>query len=125
APPKLVNAAQYYFGGWRDAVEAAGFDYARVRLVREPYQRAELLEMLRGLARKTPKMTLAELHDHTAAEAWKREFGSIEDAARAAGLEDWPVRLLRPLMSHDETIAAIHERLRAKQSLTSWDVECD
>jgi hypothetical protein len=122
-PSKLTNAAQYYFGGWRDAVEAAGFDYDKVRLVREPYERSELLEMLRSLARKAPKMTLAQLHDHTAAEAWKREFGTIEEAARSAGLDDWPVRLLNALMSKEETIAAIHERLRAKQSLTSWDVE--
>ena len=123
APPKLCNAAQYYFGGWHNAVEAAGFDYDKVRLVREPYERDELLEMLRDLARNSPKMTLAELHDLTAAEAWKREFGTIEDAARAAGLDDWPVRLVNPLMSPDETVAAIHDRVRAEQSITSWDVE--
>ena len=125
APSKLVNAAQYYFGGWREAVEAAGFDYDRVRLVREPYERDELLAMLRDLAHKSPTMTLAALHDHTAAEAWKREFGSIEDAACAAGLEDWPARLLGPLMSPQDTIAAIRERVHANQSLKSWDIECE
>ena len=123
APSKLVSAGVYYLGSWRNAVEVAGFDYDLVRLVREPYKIPELLDMLRGLARKAPQMTLAELHDHPAAEAWKRELGSIEDAARAAGLEAWPLRLSGPLMSIEETRAAIRERLRGGLSLTSSDVD--
>lgn len=125
APSKLVNAASRRFGTWRGAVEAAGYDYDRVRLVREPYGRDELLSLLRDLHMRAPETTLAELHDHPANEAWKREFGSIEDAARAAGLHDWPVRALGPLMEADEVLTAIRKLHRSGRSLASSHVDAD
>ena len=125
APSKLVNAAARRFGTWRGAVEAAGFDYDRVRLVREPYDRKELLSILRDLHTRAPKTTLAELHDHLANEAWKREFGSIENAARAAGLHDWPVRMLGPLLEAGNVIAAIRANHRGGASLVSSHVETE
>ena len=125
APSKLVNAAARRFGTWRGAVEAAGFDYDRVRLVREPYDRKELLSILRDLHTRAPKTTLAELHDHLANEAWKREFGSIENAARAAGLHDWPVRMLGPLLEADDVIAAIGAIHRSDGRLDSSHVETE
>jgi hypothetical protein len=124
APSKLVNAAVYRFGTWQGALECAGFDYDRVRLVREPYGRDELLEILRDIHARAPETTLATLHDHHANEAWKREFGTIEDAARAAGLRDWPVRELGPLMDADEVIRAIRALHRSGRSLASSHV-CD
>jgi hypothetical protein len=124
APSKLVNAAVYRFGSWRGAVEVAGFDYDRVRLVREPYCPEELIEILRDIHARAPETTLAELHDHQANEAWKREFGTIEDAARAAGLRDWPSRALGPLMEADEVIAAIRALHQRGRSLASSHV-CD
>jgi hypothetical protein len=118
-PAKLVRAAVYRFGSWRGAIEVAGFDYDRVRLVRAPYKRGELLTILRNIAAEAPETTLAELHKHQAVEAWKREFGSIEDAARAAGLRDWPTRLLSPLLSADEVTAALRKRHRNGRALYS------
>lgn len=122
-PSKLLNAARRRFGSWQTALEVAGFDYHRERLVRVPYERRELLEMLRTLAIRSPAMTLADLHDHSAAEAWRREFGSIEAAARIAGLDDWPSRKLRPLLSPDEVLAAIGVRHRRRRRLNSAAVE--
>jgi hypothetical protein len=122
APSKLVNAAARRFGSWRGAVEVAGFNYDRVRLVREPYGRAELLAILRDVHARAPETTLAELHDHHANEAWKREFGTIEHAARAAGLRDWPGRALSPLMESDEVIRSIRALHRSGRSLASSHV---
>ncbi|CAN5865901.1 hypothetical protein BH11GEM2_BH11GEM2_36230 [soil metagenome] len=125
APSKLVNAAARRFGTWRGAVEAAGLDYDRVRLVREPYDQEELLSIMRDIHTHAPETTLAELHDHLANEAWKREFGSIEDAARAAGLHDWPVRVLGPLLEADGVIAAIRAAHRNGRSLASSHVDSE
>jgi hypothetical protein len=117
APPKLVCAGVYWFGGWRDAVETAGLDYDRVRLLRSPYTRDELIEMLRALARRRPQASLRDLWDHRANEAWKREFGSVEAAARAAGLRGWPQRKLRPPLSRKQIGSALRKRYREGRTL--------
>lgn len=122
APPKLVNAGKYRFGSWQGAIETAGLDYERVRLLRPPYTRAELISILRALAKKRPQATLAELWHHRAIEAWKREFGSVEAAARAAGLHNWPRRKLGPLMSREQVTSALRSRYRDGRSLHGADV---
>jgi hypothetical protein len=122
APLKLVNAGKYRFGSWQAAVETAGLDYDRVRLVRSPYSRAELLAMLRKLAKRWPHATLADLWKHRAIDAWKREFGSVETAARAAGLRGWPRRKLGPPLSRAEVTRALRKRYREGRSLHGADV---
>jgi len=122
APPKLVSAGAYRFGSWQGAVETAGLDYDRVRLVRAPYTRDELLDMLRKLAKQRPRATLQDLWNHRVIDAWKREFGSVEAAARAAGLRDWPRRKLRPPLSRAAVTSALRERYRAKRSMHGADV---
>ncbi|MFN0249604.1 MAG: hypothetical protein ACKV2T_22155 [Kofleriaceae bacterium] len=40
---RLADAGRRFFGSWREAIEAAGLDYAKVRLVREAYTRKEVI----------------------------------------------------------------------------------
>lgn len=124
-PGKLVHAAVYRFGSWEAAIVEAGLDYERVRLVRAPYARDELLAMLRALAKEQPHATLADLWDHRANEAWIREFGSIEAAARAAGLDGWPLRKLGPLLARKQVMSALRARYREGRSLHGADVMRD
>ena len=123
APSHLVSAARYRFDSWQAAIEAAGLDYAAVRLVRPPYTREELLALLGSLAARRPDMTLTELHDHRAAAALLREFGSLERAARAAGLRSWPRRLLGPLLARAATLRAIRARRAEGSSIRMSDVD--
>ena len=62
--PRLYNAGCKYFGTWREAVETAGLDYDKVRLVREAYTKKEVLALLRRLAKKHPKMAMFEANRH-------------------------------------------------------------
>ncbi|MEJ7599252.1 MAG: hypothetical protein WKG01_15205 [Kofleriaceae bacterium] len=91
APSKLLCAGQRYFKTWRNAVESAGFDYDEILLLRRPYAKQEICELLRKLARDRPSIQLAELYDHRSYSAMIRLYGSLPRAVRAAGLGDWPV----------------------------------
>lgn len=110
---RLVAAAIDYFGSYRAAVEAAGFDYDQIRLRRPPYTDEELLADLRALARRRPAATLTDVHRDPRSKSWWLRFGSIEAAARAAGIRSWPKRLIRRVMSAREVVAAIRARQTA------------
>jgi hypothetical protein len=60
APRPLVRAGCYFFDTWAAAIEAAGLDYDRIRLVRPAYDKEELLDTVRALARKHPNATLGD-----------------------------------------------------------------
>jgi len=110
-PAKLVAAGMRFFGSWQHAIEAAGLDYGQVRLVRAPYTRDELIQLLRRLARERPTMTWGQLHEHRAWVAFQREFGGVKQAVAAARIVGWPharhqkwdqTRVLYELRSHPE-----------------------
>jgi hypothetical protein len=103
-PAALRTAARSYWGGWRQAVEAAGIDYESIRLVRTKYQPVELLEGLRSLSRTFPDMTWTELRRQPGFAQCEVAFGSLADALLRAGIEDWPRRLRRRIMSREEAI---------------------
>lgn len=118
SPAPLVSAAQRHFGSWREAIEASGINYRDVNLNRHR-EDLELLDWLRGLAASDPSMTLYDLDrlgQH--AVACRRRWGSLERAARAAGLHDWPVRTRLDAMSREEVIHALRALSRARASLT-------
>ena len=99
APKSLTCAARRIFGSWRAAVTAAGIDYDSVLLLRQ-YSDDELLAWLRNLARTSPHMSLYDLDKHGKhTVACRRRWGSLEAAAKAAGLSDWPIRIRTPAMS--------------------------
>jgi hypothetical protein len=103
-PPALRTAACTYWGGWRQAIEAAGLDYEAVRLVRKKYQSVELLEGLKWLSRTFPHMTWTELRRQPGSAQCEVAFGSLADALLCAGIADWPRRLRRKMMSREEAI---------------------
>ncbi len=58
----LCGAGSRIFGSWRQAIEAAGLNYDDVRLVRPPYTREEIVELLQRLAQEQPQMLWGELY---------------------------------------------------------------
>src|SRR5205807_3306003 len=46
-----------------------------------------------------------------------KRFGSLENAARQAGLKDWPLRRAGPRLSRRETLAALRARHQARLPL--------
>jgi hypothetical protein len=116
-PSSLVSAAQRNFGSWREAVDAAGLDYDQV-LLRHDVTDAQVQQWLRKLARAHPRMKLHELEqrgEHVV--ACRRRWGSLEEAAQAAGLQNWPVRVRRSLLSREQVIQAIRRRIRAGKAV--------
>lgn len=120
APRPLVRAGCYFFGTWAAAIEAAGLDYDRIRLVRPAYDKDELLDTLCGLARKHPNATLGDFSRKPLQKykiQLKRHFGGIAKAAVAAGLHDWPKRRKHALLSATAVKAALRERQRNGETL--------
>lgn len=108
---RLYNAGRKHFGSWRDAIEAAGLDYDKVRLVREAYTRKEVIALLRRLAKRHPKMALSEVNRHPHGRAARKVFGTTARGIVAAGLKDWPVRRSHAAMTKKQ----VCERLRARK----------
>jgi hypothetical protein len=103
-PRSLTCAAGRIFGAWRNAIAAAGIDYNTILLLRR-YSDSELLAWLRELAETRPAMTLFDLDklgEHTV--ACRRRWGSLEVAAKAAGLSGWPARIRSPAMSRTAVV---------------------
>jgi hypothetical protein len=108
--PRLYLAARRYFGGWAEAVAAAGIAYEQVRMTAPSLSSDQLLDELRALAAAQPAMTAAQLEARSIAQILRRRFRSLPSALRAAGLADWPVRQRRPLPSPEQTMQAIRGR---------------
>ena len=111
-PRPLVAAGWVYFGGWKEAIAAAGLDYSTIRLTREPYTRKEILERVRSLAAQQPEARLGDVIKKypTLSQPAVKLFGSFEAAATAAGLTSWPIRTRNTLLSREDTIAKLRAR---------------
>lgn len=85
----LVGAATMYYGSWRKAIHAAGFDYGKIKRQKE-WSKKEIVREIRRLRREGVKLsTTIEVRAkyrilHAAA---VRYFGSWFEAMRAARLE--------------------------------------
>lgn len=123
-PSRLASAARLYLGSWRAAVEAAGFDYHSVA-IHKRFDDETLLAKLREIAKRNPKMTLNELHMQPIARTLTVRFRSLEEAAHAAGLVGWPIRLRSGVKSRHELQRLLRARVEAGQSLEQQDVLVD
>ena len=87
--PELVAAAYRYFGTYRRAVEAAGFDYLKVRVrPQRSWNRRRILSEIRHLKKSGNGMwarSVRATHPYLPRVA-KAYFGSYPAAARAAGV---------------------------------------
>ena len=119
-PQPLVSAGIKFFGSWPAAVEASWADYQQERLRRKPYTEAEIIELLRELARTRPEMTPVELYEHSAVSAMRRLFGSVDRAIAAARIEHWPVRKNQ---TWDRQSVIRELRARAKQNVHTLTVK--
>jgi len=108
---RLYNAGRKLFGTWRDAVETAGLDYDKVRLVREAYTRKEVIALLRRLAKRHPQMAPFEVDRHPHGRAARKVFGTTARGIAAARIKGWPVRRSHAPMTKKQVI----EKLRARK----------
>jgi DNA-binding XRE family transcriptional regulator len=110
--PGLVPTAQRLFGSWAAAVEAAGYDYAAVRLTRA-WSPDTVIQRLRDAAARG-----ADLSDHTAQAlapdlygAARQHFGGWPPALTAAGLD--PDAIRRTTRWDAERLRTLAQRLAA------------
>lgn len=125
SPRSLVSAATRHFPSWRVAIETAGLNYDDIILHRH-YSDDDLLTWLRQTAEAHSQMTLFDMDKyggHTV--ACRRRWGSLEEAAAAAGLNDWPVRTRFEAMSCDEIVRTLRRLSRARVPLSFTRVRED
>ena len=123
--PRLHDAGGRFFGSWREAIETAGFDYAKVRLVRVAYRRKEVIQLLRRLAKRHPRMTVSELNRHAHGRAARKVFGTTARGIAAARIKDWPVRKHHAPMSKREVIDQLRARKRDGAAIYERAVQSD
>ena len=123
--PRLYNAGCKFFGTWREAIETAGLDYEKVRLVREAYTRKEVIALLRRLAKAHPDMTVSEVNRHAHGRAARKVFGSTTRGLAASGLRTWPVRRAHAAMPKKQVIESLRDRKRLGQSVYMAEVSRD
>ncbi len=108
--PDIYAAAQRIFGSWRDAIEACGIDYGKVKKYRE-WTKTSVVEEIKALAKK--KQPLNSIHAQVKLKplymAAVKRFKSWAGAMKAAGIDYNKVRLRR-LMSKSELRAEILKR---------------
>ena len=121
--PPLYGAVQRYFGTYRKAIEAAGFDYSTVQKHRT-WSRREIGQALRAwVGRHGPINTLALRETDTALEqAVVRTYGTPRKAARAFRL---PYAARQEQWSAGKVVKAILSRKRAGGSIRAQDVNKD
>jgi hypothetical protein len=111
----LLVAGRRRFGSWQAAVEAAGIDYASVRL-NKSWSDEDLLEEIRRLASRHPQRTFAEVAPAGLKSLVYARLGPIEVAAKQAGLPGWG-RRLRAAHSRADTLRSLRARARAGESV--------
>ena len=113
-PRTLSEAATRYCGGWRAAIEIAGFDYESIRLHRSAPTREELIALVRAAvksrARRTDAPSLSKLVE-SSHRAILRLFGGLRGVLLAAGID--PASVQKRVPSERRSNAALIDALRA------------
>lgn len=90
--PQLYDAARRYFGGWSQALRAAGFDPHQVRRKPPPWTAPMVIAELRRRAKSgTPAPAISFIQPVSLVRACITFFGSLEAAAAAARVD--PARI--------------------------------
>ena len=120
--PQLAAAAtkHKHFGSWREAVSAAGLDYAAIRRYREwdePTIKARLHELhTQGIDLNAKSM---EEYDITLITAARRRFDSWDKALTAAGLDYKQIVLRTPFKRRRVPAASASNRTHHRVSETA------
>lgn len=120
---KLYRAAARVFGGWRNALMAAGVSPRKV-LAREQWPSAKIITTIKSLARRRQVLSLVEVNHRypQLVDAARRRFGSWPKAVIAAGID--PVKLRRaPPWTRDRIIQVILARALNDERLGSHNVQ--
>jgi hypothetical protein len=120
----VALAARREFGSIRKALRAAGLDPERL-LRRSHRSRDELLELVRELAARHPKMTLIELYRNKLSAIITSRYGTLSKGLERLGFNDWPIRVLFPAPSKAEVIDQIRQRHRRGAAMTGVAVARD
>ena len=123
-PSSLRTAACRYIGSWGEAIEAAGLDYDKIRRIPR-YSDEDLLNQLRDFARAEPAATLTDVRRMPGCATTIERFGSIERAAKRAGLRDWPQRKRSEFDSRSVILRKLKARRRAGKPIYSHAVKLD
>jgi len=122
--PSLMAAANYHFGRWSAAIEAAGIDYVgEVRRVPK-WTPERIIEEIKAASAKKVDLSWSSVTrggTYTAlayAAIRQTQFGSWDEALRAAGIDPDTVRRYEA-WSKKKIVAQIKARNRAKQPLNS------
>ena len=90
--PPLYDAARRYYGGWNEALTAAGIDPNDVRAIRRPWTREDVIcELRRRVAAGVRPTRVSSIRPTSLVFACRRFFGSCEAAALAAKID--PARI--------------------------------
>jgi len=111
----LVQAAFRHWGSWDNAIEAAGFDPRAIRLGRDQWTKAEIINAIKAHVASGAPLSKNAMRPHSIGPAAKRRFGSFEAALRVAGVLH--LRKKFPRWSPTIVIKAIRRRQRAGQPL--------
>ncbi len=122
APMSLKKAGIKHFGSWKEAVEAAGYDYATIRLTRARYEPEEVIQLLRDLAEREPELTLSEIYKQHFLMPLLRCFGSVDKAIQKAKIKHWPKRVHQAALKRKQIIAGIQERAAEGKPLNATSV---
>lgn len=86
--PPLYDAARRYFGGWSEALRAAGIDPDSVRGKPRPWTPEGVIRELRRRAEAgQPATCISSIRPVSLVRACITFFGSLEDAAKVAGID--------------------------------------
>jgi len=120
----LLSAANYHFGSWRRAVEAAGIDYARgVRRIPK-WTKDKIVGTIRAARDSSVDLSWTNVSKHPRysgmayAAIRNSRFGSWDEALRAAGINPSQVRRYES-WSQEKVIRQIRERAAAGKELNS------
>lgn len=111
----LVTAARHYFGGWKNALEAAGLgDHHESTRPPRDWSSQTVVAEIQAFYRQGGAVTTVWKKDPTLYSAAKKQFGSWRSALQAAGF-----RPSRRVWSKQEIVDEIRDRCRQRQSLSS------
>jgi len=116
-PHTLVRAGMRYFGSWKNAVNAAGISYDKVRLLHAEYTADDLVAVLLQLSRREPDMTRRDLSKQGFYWSLIRVFGTMDAGLKRAGISGWPVPTNSPALSKAQALSALRKRYRAGASM--------
>jgi len=118
----LLCATVRCFGSWRNAVEAAGFDYKQF-LDREQWTRAKIIAEIKALYYKKKTLQYSEVYqaNKRLCSAASKHFGGWRKAVEAAGF-DYDQFLPRRKWTKEKVVSGIKAFYRAKGTLQYREV---